>query len=77
MVTQCQQFNIIGEVYPVGYIAVWQLWSNINPLNPRSDQHPFSPNSKYTQSQVEVVRVNKMILKREMLWSLIKFSPQL
>ena len=44
------------------------------PLSPNSDQHQFSPDNIRTLSRDTVMRINKMITKEKMPWSLNKFS---
>ena len=46
----------------------------INPLSSNRDQHQFSPNDIHTLSRDKAMRINKMITKEKMLWSVIKFS---
>ena len=50
------------------------LWIPLNPLSPNSDQHQFSPNNVHMLSREMVMRLNKMVTKEKMLWSVIKFS---
>ena len=44
------------------------------PLSPNGDQHQFSPDNIRTLSRDTVMRINKMITKEKMPWSLNKFS---
>ena len=46
----------------------------LNPLSPDSDQHQFSPNNIHMLPREMIMRVNKMITKEKMLWSVIKLS---
>ena len=48
--------------------------SFINPLSPNSDQHQFSPNNIHMLPREMVMRVNKIVTKEKMLWSVFKFS---
>ena len=45
-----------------------------SPLSANSDRKQFSPNNIHTLSKDKVMRINKMINKRNMPWSFIKFS---
>lgn len=42
--------------------------------SPKHDQHQFSPDDLVTSSTEKLMRFNKMITKRKMLWSLSKFT---
>ena len=57
------------ELFLVCKITRW-----FNPLSPNSDQHQFSPDNIRTLSRDTVIRINKMITKEKMPWSLNKFS---
>ena len=46
----------------------------INATSPNSDQHQFSPNNIHMLPRGMVMRINKMITKEKMLWSVIKLS---
>ena len=46
----------------------------LNPLSPNSEQHQFSPDNIRTLSRDMVMRINKMITREKMPWSLNKFS---
>ena len=48
--------------------------SAINLLSPNSDQHQFSPDNIHMLPREIVMRVNKMITKEKMLWSVNKLS---
>ena len=48
----------------------------LNPLSPNSDQHQFSLNNIHMLPREMVMRVNKMITKGKMLWSVIKLSKK-
>ena len=50
----------------------WLFW--LNPLNPDSDQHQYSPNNIHMLPREMVMRINKMITKEKMRWSFTKFS---
>ena len=39
----------------------------INPFDPKSDQHQFSPNNISRSSRVKVMRITKLITKGKML----------
>ena len=61
--------------------SIYQYWDKpnerneqINPLSPDSDQHQFSPNNIHMLPREMIMRVNKMITKEKMLWSVIKLS---
>ena len=45
-----------------------------NPLNPNSDKHLISPYSITGWSDIQVMRIKKMITKDKMSWCLSKFS---
>lgn len=45
-----------------------------NPSSPNGDHHQFPPNNIHTLSREKVMRIAKMITKRKMFWSIIKFS---
>ena len=51
----------------------WNL-EYLNRLSPNSDQHQFCPNDIHMLPRNMAMRVNKMIAKEQMLWSVIKFS---
>ena len=46
----------------------------VNPVSPNSDHRQFSPNNIHMLPREMVMRVNKMITKEKMLWSVIKLS---
>ena len=48
--------------------------SCFNHASLKSDQHKYSPNYIKTSKKKTVRRINKMMNKREMLWSFMKFS---
>ena len=53
----------------------FMLYSNcFNPLGPNGDQHKFSLNNIHMLSRKMVMRVNTMITKEKILWSVIKLS---
>ena len=53
------------------YAHMWPyLYIGFNSLSPKSDQHQFSPDNIDTSSKEMVMRINKMINKGEMRWSL-------
>ena len=60
-----RMLSVFGEV--------WE-WAYINPLSPNSDQQQFSPYNIHMLANEMVMRVNTMITKEKMLWSVIKLS---
>ena len=46
----------------------------LNPLSPNGDQHQFSPNNIHTFSLDKVMRINEIITKEKMLWSIFSNS---
>ena len=53
------------------YAHMWPyLYIGFNSLSPKSDQNQFSPNNIDTSSKEMVMRINKMINKGKMRWSL-------
>ena len=54
-------------------IVKWQ-WESVNCLSPNSDQRLISPNNNTAWSNRQVMRINEMITKDEMLWRYNKFS---
>ena len=54
-------------------IVKWP-WESVNWLSLNSDQRLISPNNNTAWSNRQVMRINEMITKDEMLWSYNKFS---
>ena len=52
----------------------WERGCVLNPLSPNSDHRQFSPNNIHMLPREMVMRVNKMISKDKILWSVIKLS---
>ena len=46
----------------------------LNPLTPKSDQHPISPYIISPESNIYVTRIEKMIINLRSSWLLNKFS---
>ena len=73
----------IGWVTPppgifFGHVSVdallCMLKCEINPLSPNSDQHQFSPDNIHVLPREMIMRVNIMITKEKILWSVNKLS---
>ena len=66
--------SLLSEVSHVKTSASREHISSINSLSPNSDQQQFSPNNIHMLAREIVMRVNTMITKEKMLWSVIKLS---
>ena len=57
-----------------GRVVLFKVDRAFYPLSPNIDQHQFSPNNVHMLPREMVIRVNKMITKEKMLWSVTKLS---
>ena len=48
--------------------------TNINPLNPKSDQHLISPYNITSESHITVMRTEEMVTREGTFWLANKFS---
>ena len=76
---QHEERNFVSpSSHVMSYLLHKQQWNtkpfHFNPLSPNRDQHQFSPKDIHRLSRPMVMRINKMINKEKMPWSLIKFS---
>ena len=68
-------FTLTGALSSIIFWStLYNISRSINPLSPNSDQHQFSPNNIHMLPREMVMRVNKMISKEKMLWSVYKLS---
>ena len=56
------------------FVTFFYFDTLLNPVSPNSDNHQFSFNNIHTLSREIVTRINQMITKEKMLWSVIKPS---